>query len=73
MLNPPDQQAYPQTAINITNEGMVISVQLAPGMAFSQLIPVEMMSQIVAKWTEIEGKRKNELAIIDLVQRSKNR
>lgn len=71
MLNPPEQQTFPQIAVNITPDGMMITILLAPGTAITQALGEEQMNTICQKWLETRKQIKQELNIIDLVQRSK--
>lgn len=71
MLKPPEQPQFPNIAINISPDGMIISLVLGPGTTINQMINEEQMNAICQKWLETRKQVKEELNIIDLVQRSK--
>lgn len=71
MQKPPEQPQFPHTAINITPDGMVITTMIAQQMGFTQMINEEQMNAICSKWLETRKQIKDEMNIIDLVQRSK--
>lgn len=65
MQKPPDiQQTYPQINANITPDGMVITIGLAPGFAFQHGLGVEMMDEICQKWKETRKQAKANLEIV---------
>jgi len=43
----PQQQQYPMTNLNVTKDGLVISIMLTPFSAFTQMINEETMNQVM--------------------------
>ena len=48
----PVQPAFPQTRIQITPEGMLVQVILAPGLFFTVVIGEEQMNQACKLWVQ---------------------
>lgn len=70
---PPAQ--FPRTTMNITPQGMQITIELAPGFFFVQAIPEDVMSKLFTEWLktrkEIATQLATQQAVIDQVRRSK--
>lgn len=67
-MEEPKQPTFPQVNINITPQGMLVTIALGPTTAINQLIEANAMDQISKAWRE---SRKNQLDIIRTVQNSK--
>jgi hypothetical protein len=67
-----EQPKFPQIAINVTPQGMMVSVALAPGLTLTQNLGEDIMNQVCARWLETRQEIKQNLAIIEHVKRSKN-
>jgi hypothetical protein len=65
------QPLYPQTAININEQGLIISIALAPGTQITQVIPEKSMNDIVAKWIESRREIRKQMDLIRHVQSTK--
>lgn len=64
MQQPPEQQQFPQINANITPDGMIITIGLAPGFAFQHGLGVDMMDEICQKWKETKRQTKANLEIV---------
>lgn len=71
MQKPPEQPQFPHTAINITPDGMVVTNMLTPQMGLTTALSEEQMNTICQKWLETRRTVRDEMNIIQLVQKSK--
>ena len=85
MLQDPSQQAtvqtpaippvppapiFPQTRIDVQQEGVVITIAIAPTTQFVQFIPDDMMDQINKKRLELKKQQRSALATLNDIKRS---
>lgn len=71
MQQSPEQPQFPHTAINITPDGMVVTTMLTNQMGITQALNEEQMNTICQKWLETRRQVRDEMNIIQLVQKSK--
>lgn len=64
-------QTFPQTSINITQDGMILHITLAPGLAVTYGVGEQMMNEITKKWLETRQQVKQQLAIIHDIRQSR--
>lgn len=71
---PPVQEEphFPITNINVTPQGVVVTVILGPGLSITQALGEQVMNDIVKKWLETRRELKKQQALISDVIRSKN-
>lgn len=70
-METPQQTMFPQTHLDVTEHGVVITVALAPGTQLTQLIPEQTMNEVAGKWLETRKQIKRDLAIVQDIKRSK--
>jgi hypothetical protein len=66
------QPQFPLTNINITPQGMLVSIMLTPTLSFNQLLDENVMNEVVKKWMETRREVKRDLALIHDINRTKN-
>ena len=65
MQKPPEQQPiFPQTNANVTPEGVIIGIALAPNLQITTILPNEMIDEIYQKSRETRKQAKNHLEIV---------
>ena len=67
----PAQPSFPLTNLNITEQGMLITILLAPGLSINQMIGEETMNQIAGRWLETRREMKKNMDIIRHVKESR--
>lgn len=68
---PPNPPQFPQTNINVTPQGMVITVILAPGIALSTNLNAEMMDNVLKLWRQVRVNEQDIIRTIEAVRQSK--
>lgn len=64
MQKPPDQQQFPQTNANVTPEGVVLNILLAPNLQITTILNNEMIDEISKKSKEVRRQSKDHLEIV---------
>lgn len=64
MQNPPEQPIFPQTNANVTPEGVVINILLAPNLQLTTILNNEMLDNIYHKSKEVRRQSKEHLEIV---------
>lgn len=67
-----DQPSFPRTAVQITPEGLLISIILASGLSIHHAIGEETMNEICKQWIESRRQVKHQLQLMQDIQRTKN-
>lgn len=70
LIQPPQPQ-FPFVNVNITAEGMLISIVLAPGLSINQAIAEQTMNDICKKWLQTRKELRDQMETIRAVQNSK--
>lgn len=66
----PPTPTFPQTQVNVHENGVLITTQLAPYTQFVQFLPEDMMNQVAGKWLETRKELKRKLEIVHDLKRS---
>lgn len=64
MQNPPEQQQFPQTNVNVTPDGIVINILLAPNLQLTTGLSNDMLDQIYSQSKETRKEAKRNLEIV---------
>lgn len=75
MVTIPDlapQPQFPQISLNVTPQGLIITIQLSGTTNISQLIAAEAMDNIVKMWREMRKNQGNEMDIIRAINSTRN-
>lgn len=66
-----DEQKFPQTAVQVSPQGVKITIIMAHGYEHSFILSEETMNQIMQLWLQSRQDIKNSLALIKHVNSSK--
>ena len=69
----PAQPQFPMTNLQITPDGMLISIMFGPGLVLNQVINEETMNAICKKWLETRKELKKQQQLVQDVLRTKAR
>lgn len=64
-------QTFPQTSVNITQDGMILTIVLAPGLSINYGVGEAMMNEMCKKWLETRQQVKQQLAVIRDIRQSR--
>ena len=64
MQKPPDQQQFPQTNANVTPDGVIISIAIAPNLQITTGLNNDMIDDIYAKSKEVRREARRNLEIV---------
>jgi len=64
MQKPPEQPQFPMTNANVTPDGVVLSILLAPNFQFTTILNNEMIDEIYHKSKETRKQAKANLEIV---------
>jgi hypothetical protein len=67
------QAAFPSTNLQVTGDGLLIHIMLAPGLMIQQGIGEAAMNAICKQWLESRKDIKNQLATIRHFEKSKTK
>lgn len=65
------QPQFPSSSVQITQQGMVIHVMLAPGTSISQMVDEASMNQICSNWLKSRREIKRQLEIVRNIENTK--
>jgi len=65
-------QTFPHIAINVNEQGAIISLMLAPGIVLNQALSEDAMNQITKRWIETRKEVKKRLELVQNVIRTRN-
>ena len=68
---PPQAPQFPSTHFQITQDGLLISILLAPGISINQGIGEEHMNNICREWLQSRKAIKQQLETIRHIEKSK--
>lgn len=64
MQKPPEPMQFPQTNANVTPEGVVLNILLAPNLQITTILNNEMLDEISRKSKEVRRQSKEHLEIV---------
>ena len=64
MQKPPEQMQFPQTNANVTPEGVVLNILLAPNLQITTILNNDMIDEISRKSKEVRRQSREHLEIV---------